>query len=52
MGIGLVYEKMGNYSKARSCYERGVDIGQQSLPKNHPHLQLNRKKLELSKKKL
>jgi hypothetical protein len=48
----LVYENMGNYSKAHSCYERAVDIGQHSLPTDHPHLELYRKKLGLLKKKL
>jgi hypothetical protein len=43
---------MGNYSKARSCMERAVNIGQQSLPPNHPHLQRYRNILDRIKKKL
>ena len=34
--IGLVYSNTGEYSKARSYYERAVDIGKQSLPAHHP----------------
>jgi hypothetical protein len=30
---------MGEYSKARSFFERAVDIGQQSLPANDSQLQ-------------
>jgi hypothetical protein len=41
--IGLVYESMKNYSEVHSFYEYAVDIGQQSLPLNHPHLQTYRK---------
>jgi tetratricopeptide (TPR) repeat protein len=49
--IGLVYYNMGQYSKALSFYRRAVEIGQQSLPSNHPHLQLYRENLERAKKK-
>jgi hypothetical protein len=47
-----LYSSMGDYPKARSYFERAVDIGQQSLPSNHPTLQQRRKNLELVKKKL
>jgi tetratricopeptide (TPR) repeat protein len=50
--IGVVYEKMGNYSKACSSYEREMEIAQKSLPPNHPALQNCRKKLADMKKKL
>ena len=43
---------MGEYSKARSFYERAVNIGQQSLPSNHPNLKNDRNNLEDIKKKL
>jgi len=48
----LVYENVGNYSKAYSLYERAVEIGQQSLPSHHPHLQRYRENLDRLKKKL
>ncbi|CAF4351708.1 unnamed protein product, partial [Adineta steineri] len=50
--IGAVYEGMDNYSKAYSFYERAVQDGQQSLPSNHPNLQIYRRNLEDMKKKL
>ncbi len=50
--IGLLYEEMGGYSKARSFGERALEIGQQSLPSNHSHLQIYRDNLEDIKKKL
>jgi hypothetical protein len=43
---------MGNYSKARPYFERALDIGQQSLPTNHPDLQLYREHLEAVKNNL
>ncbi len=46
----MVYDSMGNYPNARSCYERAVDIGHQSLPANHPDLRDYRKLLELVEK--
>jgi tetratricopeptide (TPR) repeat protein len=33
-----VYNNMGEYSKALSHYEKALDIRQQLLPPNHPHL--------------
>ncbi|CAF4113111.1 unnamed protein product, partial [Adineta steineri] len=50
--LGAVYQSMGNYSKAHSFFERAVQNGQQSLPKNHPNLQQWRRNLENIKKKL
>ncbi|CAF4223803.1 unnamed protein product, partial [Adineta steineri] len=50
--IGLVYENMDNYSKAHSFYERAVQIGQQSLPANHPDFQKWIRNLERINKKL
>ncbi|CAF1541965.1 unnamed protein product, partial [Adineta steineri] len=44
--IGLVYRKMSNYSKARTFYERAIQIGEQSLPSNHPDLQKWRNNFE------
>ena len=41
--IGLLYDKMDNYSKALSFSERAVNIGQQSLPPNHPDFKDYRK---------
>ncbi len=43
---------MGEYSKALSYYERALDIGQHSLPANHPNLQIFRESIEIVKKKL
>jgi len=48
--IGGVYYNMDQYPKALSFYRRAVEIGQQSLPSNHPHLQLYRENLEKAKK--
>jgi hypothetical protein len=45
-GIGLVYNKMGDYSKARLFYERATSMRQQSLPPNHPELQRWKNNLE------
>ena len=36
--IGIVYDSMGEYSKALSSYEKALEIRQQSLPPNHPDL--------------
>jgi tetratricopeptide (TPR) repeat protein len=44
--IGNVYFMMNDYSKARPFYERAVDIAQQSLPSNHPHLQYWKENLD------
>jgi hypothetical protein len=41
---------MGEYSKARSFYERAVDIAQQSLPANHPNLRMCRNNLDIVKR--
>jgi hypothetical protein len=35
----LLYERIGNYPKACSSYERAVEIREKSLQSNHPHLQ-------------
>jgi hypothetical protein len=43
---------MGEHSKALPFYERAVNIGQQSLPPNHPHFQWYRKNLNRLEKKL
>ncbi len=43
---------MGNYLKARSLYERVVNIAEQSLPVNHPNLQKWKNNLNEVKKKL
>jgi hypothetical protein len=50
--MGEVYDKMSNYSKAVSFFERAVDIGQHSLPANHSDLQIWKSNLESVKKKL
>ncbi len=50
--IGLVCEKMGNYSKALSFYERAVNNGQHSLRSAHSELQKWEKSLDRMKKKL
>jgi tetratricopeptide (TPR) repeat protein len=50
--IGLLHEKKGDYTKARSFYERVVNIAQQSLRSDHPNLQKWRYHLEDMKKKL
>jgi tetratricopeptide (TPR) repeat protein len=50
--IGLVYDKMDEYSKAHSFYEHSVNIGQQSLSSDHPDLQTYRRNLDEIKKKL
>jgi tetratricopeptide (TPR) repeat protein len=34
--IGLVYEHMGDYSKAHSFYKRAVEITQSSLSADYP----------------
>jgi tetratricopeptide (TPR) repeat protein len=34
----MVYENMGEYSKALSYYEKAVEIRQKTLPANHPSL--------------
>ena len=38
MNIGIVYNNMGEYSKALSSHEKSLEIKQQSLPPNHPDL--------------
>jgi tetratricopeptide (TPR) repeat protein len=37
--IGVIYCNTGEYSKALPFYERAVEVGQHSLPENHPYLQ-------------
>jgi tetratricopeptide (TPR) repeat protein len=49
--IGVVYDNMAEYSKAVSYCELAVDIGQRSLPTNHPNLQIYEKRLEMLKRK-
>ncbi|CAF1555322.1 unnamed protein product, partial [Adineta steineri] len=49
--IGTIYEDMNNYSKARTFYKHAIQIGQQSLPSNHPDLQQWRTNLEYVKNK-
>jgi hypothetical protein len=41
---------MRDYAKARPYYERAVNIGEQSLPPNHPRLDKWRKNFESIKK--
>ena len=36
--LGLVYDNIGEYSKALSYYERSLEIRKVALPPNHPHL--------------
>jgi hypothetical protein len=36
---------MKNYSEAIKSHKRAVDIGQQTLPPNHPNLQVYKKNL-------
>ena len=36
--IGLVYNRMGEYSKALSYYEKALGIREKSLPATHPDL--------------
>ena len=36
--LGLVYDNMGEYSKALSSYERSLEIDKVALPPNHPSL--------------
>ena len=36
--LGLVYDNMGEYSKALSYYERDLEISKQVLPPNHSNL--------------
>ena len=43
---------MGEYSKALSFYERAVNIGQQSLPSNHPDLKKLQKQPRRYKKEI
>jgi hypothetical protein len=50
--IGAACDNMAEYSKARSFFERAVDIGQHSLPQDHPYLQSYRRNRDLAKKKL
>ena len=44
--IGLVHEKMCEYSKACSFYRHAADIAQRTLPSNHTDLEIYRKNLE------
>lgn len=39
--IGLVYDKMGRYSRWLSFYEKTLDIERTSLPANHPDLDIS-----------
>ena len=50
--IGVVYEIMGDYSKAHLFYKKAVNNGEQSLPENHPTLQNRRERVDEMKKKL
>jgi tetratricopeptide (TPR) repeat protein len=50
--IGILYQSTGEYSKALSYHEKALKIRQQSLPPNHPQLQIYGKSLEDIKKKL
>lgn len=50
--IDSVYSKMGDYAKTLSFYEHAVKILQQTLPPDHPVLQICRGNLETVKKKL
>ena len=36
--LALVYDSMGEYSKALSYYEKDLEISKQALPPNHPDL--------------
>ena len=42
---------MGDYSKAQEYYERAVNIVEQSLPADHPHVQACRKLLKTMRNK-
>jgi hypothetical protein len=50
--IGHIYINIEEYSKALPFYERAVDIGQRSLPSNHPELQRWKNNLDRVKDKL
>ena len=50
--IGLVYDKMGEYSKALSYYEKAQQIWQKSLPPTHPYIAEVKSDIENVKKKL
>jgi tetratricopeptide (TPR) repeat protein len=39
--MGLVYENMGEYSKALEFYEKDLEITLKVLPENHPDLATN-----------
>jgi hypothetical protein len=47
-----VYNKMGEYSKALSYFERALDIFQSSIPPNHPHIKATREHIRIIKVKL
>jgi tetratricopeptide (TPR) repeat protein len=50
--VSVLYESMGEYSKALEFFEHAVNIGQKSLPPNHSNLQTYRRYLDRVKKKL
>ncbi len=37
--LDLVYDNMGEYSKALAYFEHALDISQRSVPPNHPNIQ-------------
>ena len=44
--FGAVYYSMKEYSKAKSYFQKALDIRQRSLPSNHPDIQTSLKWLE------
>jgi hypothetical protein len=48
----LVYNNIGEYSKALSYLERALDILQSSLPPNHPTIKTVQKKYRIYKKEI
>jgi tetratricopeptide (TPR) repeat protein len=50
--IGLVYDNMGEYSKALSYYEKAQQIFEKSLPPTHPNIGVVKSHIENVKKKL
>ena len=50
--MGLVYYRIGEYSKACRFFERAISIGRSTLPSNHPNLHLWKKNLDRVRKEL
>jgi len=52
MNLGDVYYITGKYSTALSYFERGLEIGEVSLPENHQWLKTLRQNIALLEKEL